>query len=254
MTEQREDGVDVEYVVVDPGSTDDSGHVIERHASRIDKVIRGADSGPADGLNRGFQASTGEILGFINADDYLEPHALATIVRFFCDNPDVDVVTGGLVVHQQGSLIRHRVVLPPPLTLERWAHGHVAILQQSTFFRRRAWVATPGFNEANASNWDAELFLEMLASGASFGTIHNVLAHFRIYGDSITGSGRLEADHARRSRQLRQRAAAAVELEKRPRWLALATTSAWRARPRIRAKELALTLTLPLRARNSPRR
>src|SRR4029077_2212938 len=60
----EQDHPDVEYIVVDPGSTDGSREIIEKYRSRIAKVILEPDRGPANGLNKGFAAATGEILGY----------------------------------------------------------------------------------------------------------------------------------------------------------------------------------------------
>ena len=70
----------VEYIVVDPGSTDGSRDIIEKYRSRISKIIYEKDSGPANGLNKGFEAASGEIFGYINADDAYLPGALSKAV------------------------------------------------------------------------------------------------------------------------------------------------------------------------------
>ena len=69
---------DLEYIVVDPGSTDGSRALIESYGNKIIKVFA-PDKGPADGLNQGFKHATGQIYGFINSDDYLLPGALTSV-------------------------------------------------------------------------------------------------------------------------------------------------------------------------------
>ena len=72
-----QDYPEIEYIVVDPGSTDGSREIIERYGSRISKVILRPDRGAADGLNSGFAEASGQILGFLNSDDTLLPGATA---------------------------------------------------------------------------------------------------------------------------------------------------------------------------------
>ena len=67
---------DLEYIIVDPGSTDGSRDIIERFRSRFAKIIFEPDQGPGDGLNKGFAHATGDILGYLNSDDALLPGAL----------------------------------------------------------------------------------------------------------------------------------------------------------------------------------
>jgi glycosyltransferase involved in cell wall biosynthesis len=96
----------VEYIVVDPGSTDGSRQIIERYRDRIAKIIFEPDNGPADGLNKGFAKATGDIYGFLNSDDYFLPGALTTVASVFTASPDIDVLSGhALVVDARGCEI-----------------------------------------------------------------------------------------------------------------------------------------------------
>ena len=88
-----QEGCDLEYIVVDPGSTDGSRELIESYGDRIVRVFE-PDAGPADGLNRGFACATGDIYGFINSDDYLLPGALAAVTAFFRKHPATVFMTG----------------------------------------------------------------------------------------------------------------------------------------------------------------
>ena len=83
-----QDYSEIEYIVVDPGSTDGSWEIIERYHAEIDKIILEPDDGPGQGLNRGFAQSTGEICGCINADDFYEPGAFGHAAYLFQKNPN----------------------------------------------------------------------------------------------------------------------------------------------------------------------
>src|SRR4051812_7605625 len=74
-------GSEDEYIVVDPGSGDGSRELISDYArtGKVTRAILEKDQGPADGLNRGFQAATGDILAYLNSDDFLLPGALAYV-------------------------------------------------------------------------------------------------------------------------------------------------------------------------------
>jgi len=182
-----QDHDDVEYIVVDPGSTDGSREIIEDYGCRITPLFE-PDYGPADGLNKGFAVATGEVFGFLNSDDCLLPGALTCVARAFDSRPDVDVIAGcGYFIDADGRWLRR--VIPSRFTPWLYAHRAVTIFQQGTFFRRTSFENVNGFNAENRIAWDAELFLDMVLSGARFARISDDLALFRLYSTSITGSG-----------------------------------------------------------------
>lgn len=184
-----QDHSDLEYIVVDPGSTDGSRELIERYASRLSHVIFEPDHGAADGLNKGFQRATGEIFGFLNSDDVLLPGAIREVSRVFELHSDCDIVMGnGHMVDAAGKHIRS--IRAAGFTVARYFYGAATWLQQSTFFRRRMFEAVGGFNPMNRSCWDGELMVEMIAKGARVMYLNRDLSLFRVHAQSITGSRR----------------------------------------------------------------
>ena len=75
---------ELEYLVVDPGSTDNTAEIIhdfqQRYPGRIVHIVE-RDKGPADGLNKAFAKATGEIFGYLNADDYYLPGCFREAVQ-----------------------------------------------------------------------------------------------------------------------------------------------------------------------------
>jgi glycosyltransferase involved in cell wall biosynthesis len=182
---------DIEYIVVDPGSTDGSREIIEKYNTRLDNIIFEPDEGAAHGLNKGFADATGEIYGYINADDFYEPGTFAHVADLFKKNSDIDVVCGAIrVIGAKGSA-RLRKRKCDSFDFKRFAAGAYTYCQQATFFRRRAFELTGGFNEKNKTCWDLELIVDMALSGSSFITAYKVLGNFRIHESSITGSGQM---------------------------------------------------------------
>lgn len=183
-----QDYPDVEYIVVDPGSTDGSRDIIRSHLHETSKILFEADRGPADGLNKGFSHATGEIFGFINSDDYLLPGALSTVVNGFSKNPDIDVLSGhSIIVDKDGRMknrFRSRRYSP-----SRYVYGAGTLAQQSTFFRADAFRKVGGFNTANRIAWDGELWVDLALSGARFGRLNSYLSAFRVYEGGISGGG-----------------------------------------------------------------
>jgi glycosyltransferase involved in cell wall biosynthesis len=195
----------IEYIVVDPGSTDDSRSIIERYRSRISKVILEPDTGPANGLNKGFAAATGDIYAYINADDAFLPGAIAKAVAAFRARPDTDVIYGhSYIIDGDGKVVRRSRSVP--FDLRRFAYGGVVVMQQSTLFRRRPFEAVGGFNENNRITWDAELLVDFARIGSRFATVDEYWSVFAIYPGSITFSVKrnqlFQSNHARMFRAI----------------------------------------------------
>jgi glycosyltransferase involved in cell wall biosynthesis len=185
----EQDHAEIEYIVVDPGSTDGSRDVIGQYRDRISRIVFEPDRGASDGLNKGFQQATGEIFGFLNSDDVLLPGAIRLVNEVFEQDPDCDIVMGdGLMVDADGNPIRR--IRAAGFTVPRYFYGAATWLQQSTFFRRRAFEAAGGFNAMNRSCWDGELMVEMVMKGAQVRYLHRDLSLFRVHAKSITGSNR----------------------------------------------------------------
>jgi len=188
----QQDYSDIEYIVVDPGSIDGSRELIESYKDRIKHIIFEPDQGPADGLNKGFDMATGDIFCFINSDDFLLPGALSIAASYFRKHPSISVVSGdALVVDGAGRTIN--TFRSRRFSLQMCAYGAATLAQQSTFFRASAFRKAGGFNRQNRVAWDGELWIDLARTGSRFGRIHRFLSGFRLYGETITGSGRFRA-------------------------------------------------------------
>jgi len=180
----------LDYIVVDPGSNDGSRELIEDAGPLVTRRVFAKDDGPADGLNRGFALATGDVFGFLNADDVLLPGAVRRAKRFLEQNPQVDVVSGhGFVLDESGRVVRR--AYSDAMDLRGYALGARVLLQQATFFRASAFRAVGGFNASNRLCWDGELFGDMAAAGLRFAITNEFLGGFRIHSTSLTGSKRL---------------------------------------------------------------
>jgi glycosyltransferase involved in cell wall biosynthesis len=179
---------DLEYIVVDPGSTDGSRELIKSYGERITHRVFERDRGAADGLNKGFAHATGHVYGFLNADDILFPGALALVADSFQMHPHCDLIMGnGHVIDGTGRKIRH--IVARDFTVRRYLYGGSSWMQQSTFFRRELFLRSSRFNLQNRTCWDGELFVAMANLGARIGYVNADLSGFRIHATSISGSG-----------------------------------------------------------------
>lgn len=199
-----QDYPNIEYIVVDPGSTDGSRELIKSYESRIARIIFEIDDGPGDGLNKGFSIATGEIFGFLNSDDILYPGAISGAVRYLSEHPKTDVVSGnGRVIGPDERV--YRLVYSDRWTTTKYMYGGAVLIQPSTFFRRAAFEKAGRFNPKNRAIWDGELFFDMARAGCVFGRANEIWSGYRLHPESITASKRLHEGRAEvHSRQFRE--------------------------------------------------
>jgi glycosyltransferase involved in cell wall biosynthesis len=180
-----QDYSDLEYIVVDPGSTDGSRDIIERYRDGIAHVVLEPDKGPADGLNKGFARASGDIFGYLNSDDVLLPGALARVAAAFQVRPDADLVYGhGYMIGAHGETVAR--CRSDRFNLRRSAYGNSVIMQQAAFWRREAFTSVNGFNAANRLSWDGELWIDLARAGRRFVRMNEYWACFRTHDASIT--------------------------------------------------------------------
>lgn len=208
-----QDYPNLEYIVVDGGSTDGSADIIRKHADRLAWSCCEADGGQYDAINKGFAHGTGEIMGWLNSDDLHFPWALRTVATVFSLFPDVDWITSLLPVtwNAQGvpfsvrtkegfsSLyFRRGLYMSDP---SRYTRGFIQ--QESTFWRRSLWEKIGGSIDTSfrlAGDFDlwARFFEEADLCG-----VQAPLAGFRLHGDQVSITQREEyradADRSLRS-------------------------------------------------------
>ncbi|MEQ1898876.1 MAG: glycosyltransferase family 2 protein [Vicinamibacterales bacterium] len=177
----------LELIVIDGGSTDGSVEIIRKYEPWLTVWRSEPDEGPAHALNKGFALATGEIVGFLNTDDFYLPWSLTRMAREFRRYPTADVISGhGYHAGPSGEL--GAAIFSDRWDAWRFAYGACVLIQQATFFRRRAFAETDGFNQQLRTSWDMELWADMARNGARFHACNEFLAVFRLHADSITGS------------------------------------------------------------------
>jgi glycosyltransferase involved in cell wall biosynthesis len=194
------------YVIVDPGSQDESRDIISKHKNSFSHILLEPDKGPADGLNKGFMKLPNvDILGYLNSDDVYTSGSLDYVMNFFTQHPDIDILTGAVRIINHENCFRLRGRLSDSFSLKNYAMGICTICQQATFFRRSAFEKVGEFNISNKTCWDGELMVDMALAGCRFATTKKVLGFFRIYESSITGSQRMKHKYYKDQRRIREK-------------------------------------------------
>ncbi len=135
----------LEYIIIDDGSTDGSVEVIERYESKLSYFEHHKNQGQYPTINKGFSKATGEIYGWINSDDIYLPWTLRSVGSIFAQFPEVDWIVGNASCLQDGVIYQVSPLTPFPREMIRAGlfHGGEGgggwIQQESCFWRRSLW-------------------------------------------------------------------------------------------------------------------
>ena len=148
----------LDYIVVDGGSTDGTLNILAEYAGHINRVISEPDNGMYDALGKGFAASGGEVLAYLNADDMYEPGALLRVGAHFRDHAKDKVIYHENTVAANGWRFANSA--QPRVDMFDLLKGHI-LYQDGVFFRRKAYTAVGGVNRTLRRAGDYALWLEM---------------------------------------------------------------------------------------------
>lgn len=193
----------LEYIVLDGGSTDGSVAILERHGDALDHWRSEPDDGQADAINRGWERAGGEVLGWLNSDDRLEPGALAAVGEAFAADPRIRIVYGDCrVVDAAGEEIRTE--RPEGCGLRTLLLGR-SLPQPSVFLRRSLVEELGGLDPSlhHALDWAFFLRAFLRCPPEERRYLPRPLAASRVYEGTKTRTG-LEAKGAERRRVLRE--------------------------------------------------
>jgi glycosyltransferase involved in cell wall biosynthesis len=134
----------LEYIIVDGGSTDGSVEIIKEHAAHLTHWVSEPDRGHAHALNKGFARTTGDIMGWLNADDVLHRGSLRLLAEVFTQFPQVEGLTGQASHLDEAGAV---VDVHPPRAWSRLGFlsgDYRWIQQEGTYWRRGLWHRAGG--------------------------------------------------------------------------------------------------------------
>lgn len=177
----------LEYIVMDGGSTDGSADIIRRHEKHLSHWQSRRDGGQSAAINAGFKRATGDIFCWINSDDFFKAGALKKAGELLANDSPIWMVGGCELVDVRGRVFDTR--LPPhdmkPALLDWW-QGWFA--QQSTFWTRSMWKAAGPLDERLQYSMDYDLWLRMAAVGPPT-IVPDALAGYRFHDEAKCFAG-----------------------------------------------------------------
>ena len=188
----RQDYPNLEYVVMDGGSSDGSLEIIRNYSPWLNHWTSAPDQGQSDAINQGFALSSGDILGWVNSDDFLAPATLFKVADAFAAASEVGAVVG--IGHKIDPLGRP-FYSPLPNTINSqsllgWCDGN-NFMQPACFFSRTAWKAAGPLRTDLDYCMDLALWFRM-ATEFEFKILPETFAFINTHGEAKTIQWRRE--------------------------------------------------------------
>lgn len=178
----------VEVIVKDGLSSDDSLDIISDYQEHLDHVIVQPDSGQADALNQGFAYATGDILAWINSDDFYLPGALAEVVSIFEVYPEIDwLIFRPSIYNKNGIIARVDSCFKSKYDYLSMNFSDPWIQQESSFWRRSLFEsAGPYLDAGKKLMCDGELWSRFFLSSTPI-FVDSIVSGYRSHGTNRAG-------------------------------------------------------------------
>ena len=187
----QEGDFELEYLVVDGGSTDGTLDVLRRHGERL-RWTSGPDRGQSAAINRGFRAATGDVVAWLNSDDTYAPGALDAVARALRESGARWCFGDCRIIDEDDREVRPAISRYKAWVARRYSRARLVgrnfIPQPATFFRRDLLLEAGPIDEKLHFAMDYDLWLRFSAIAAPV-HVPRTLASFRWHGASKTGGG-----------------------------------------------------------------
>lgn len=169
----------IEYIIVDGGSTDGTLDIIRAHEGRIDCWVSEPDRGIYDAMNKGIRLASGDLVGLLNSDDWYADGAIAEVARIHADGGGQDRVIAG-----KWGIVLESLDLTIEASPSLRFHTGMPLCHQAMFVPKSIYDSVGLYDTRYRFAADLDMALRLHTSGAPFAFSDKVLVHFRATGAS----------------------------------------------------------------------
>jgi glycosyltransferase involved in cell wall biosynthesis len=181
----NQDYANLEYIVIDGGSTDNTLDILNKYRDRISIIVSEPDRGQTDAINKGFTAAHGEILAWLNSDDTYTPGAVTQAVAYLVEHPETGLVYGELNFIDENSRLIGKFH-SAQTDLKKLKRGYLHLPQPTAFFRTNLWLQVGPLDPTFYFAMDYDLWVR-LAKLTQFKYLPGrIWANFRLHQDAKT--------------------------------------------------------------------
>lgn len=182
----NQDWPNIEYIIIDGGSTDESQDIIRKYARYLFYWVSEPDNGQVNAINKGIKRSTGKYISWLGSDDILLPGALTKMVSVLEKNPDIGIVYGGVAFIDEKDRIK-KTNAYPDMTIKRLLYDkHSTIAQPSSMLRRKTLDNAGGLDESLTYCMDYDLWIRLIRISDAINLGETVLSGYRLHTESKT--------------------------------------------------------------------
>jgi glycosyltransferase involved in cell wall biosynthesis len=174
----------LEYIVIDGGSTDNSVDIIRKYEGRIAYWISEKDRGQAHALNKGLARATGDIVAYLNSDDLYLPGAFARVIDYLNEHPQCQWLCGDTVMFGEPPEPRRVITADVPKSAGHALAWAYTAAQPGMFWKRE--LLKGGFSERWRYCFDHDLYVRLLIEGQHCEHLPATLAAYRLHATSKT--------------------------------------------------------------------
>lgn len=176
---------DIEYLILDGGSTDGTLEIISRYEDQIDYWVSEPDAGIYDAMNKGLALARGELIVLINADDYFEPNAFQQVVAVFRGSDRNAIIYGHTRLHQEDLGLEYIL----PAHEQHWKG--MGFTHSAMFVPRAVYRKLGGYDCRYTLAADYDFLLRALRDGVPTRPVDAVLNNYRNTGLSASNLARV---------------------------------------------------------------
>jgi glycosyltransferase involved in cell wall biosynthesis len=178
----------LEYFIMDGGSTDDSVAIIRKYEPWLAGWVSKKDGGQADAINQGWEQTAGEVLGWLNSDDWYVPGALLAVGRKFAAQADCKWLICSVDNYWSNGELQKRTTAGFESLVATLGRKDYRLHQPGMFWRREVYERVGGLDRSLHYSFDHEYWIRFLMEGYRPVCVAEVVVNFRLHEQSKTQS------------------------------------------------------------------